>query len=78
MFAGAKLERLQYRTDAWDLALSAHLLKLEMSKPVVCTGDLNIAREPVDIHNAQGNLKTAGFTPEERESFEKVRCLYGA
>jgi exodeoxyribonuclease III len=32
-------------------------------------GDLNCAAEEIDIHNPKGNLKSAGFTPEERASF---------
>jgi exonuclease III len=41
----------------------------------VITGDFNCAREPIDIHNARNNLKSAGFTPEERESFQKVALI---
>jgi exonuclease III len=52
--------------------LAAHIKKLESTKPVVATGDFNCAREPIDIHNARNNLKSAGFTPEERASFQKV------
>ena len=37
------------------------------------TGDFNCAREAIDIHNARNNLKSAGFTPEERQSFQTVR-----
>ncbi len=33
---------------------------------VVVMGDINIAHTPLDIRNAKGNLKTAGFLPEER------------
>ena len=33
---------------------------------VIVTGDLNIARENVDIKNWKGNLKNSGFLPEER------------
>lgn len=35
----------------------------------VIAGDLNCAAEPIDIHDPKHNLKSAGFTPEERESF---------
>ena len=70
--AGAELKRLEYRTTKWDVELSRYLRKLREDKPVVVTGDFNCAREPIDIHNAKRNVKSAGFTPEERESFQKV------
>jgi exodeoxyribonuclease III len=73
--AGSALKRLEYRTQEWDVAFTSYLGGLRKEKPVVLTGDMNCAREPIDIHNARNNLKSAGFTPEERESFQKVRML---
>ncbi|EFQ84233.1 exodeoxyribonuclease III [Aeromicrobium marinum DSM 15272] len=35
------------------------------------TGDLNVAHTPRDIRNAKGNLKKAGFLPEERAHFDR-------
>jgi exonuclease III len=32
-------------------------------------GDLNCAAEEIDIHAPKTNLKSAGFTPQERASF---------
>jgi exonuclease III len=69
------LKRLEYRTQEWDVAFTSYLDSLRKERPVVVTGDLNCAREPIDIHNARNNLKSAGFTPEERESFQKARYL---
>ena len=40
-------------------------------KPVVLMGDLNCARTPMDIYTTKGKEKSAGFTPQERESFER-------
>ncbi|KAH9614311.1 hypothetical protein KSS87_008812 [Heliosperma pusillum] len=45
-------------------------LELEKSKPVILTGDLNCAHQEIDIYNPAGNKRSAGFTIEERESFE--------
>lgn len=73
MYAGAGLKRLDYRISQWDKALAAYVAGLRESKPVVITGDFNCAREEIDIHNARNNLKSAGFTPEERQSFQEVR-----
>ena len=44
---------------------------LQENKPVVVIGDLNCAPQPIDIHAPSRNLKSAGFTPEERESFAR-------
>lgn len=41
-----------------ELATAAH--------PAVVAGDLNIAHQNVDIANWKGNLKNAGFLPQER------------
>uniref|UniRef100_A0A7N0T9H5 DNA-(apurinic or apyrimidinic site) endonuclease n=1 Tax=Kalanchoe fedtschenkoi TaxID=63787 RepID=A0A7N0T9H5_KALFE len=45
-------------------------LELEKSKPVILTGDLNCAHQEIDIYNPAGNKRSAGFTDEERQSFE--------
>jgi exodeoxyribonuclease-3 len=37
-----------------------------VGRPVVVAGDINIAHREVDIANWKGNLKKAGFLPEER------------
>jgi exonuclease III len=49
--------------------LAGYLKSLEAHKPVVLCGDLNCAPQPIDIHDPKRNLKSAGYTPEERESF---------
>ena len=49
--AGEGLKRLEYRLNAWDTAFSEHLASLGKQKPVILTGDLNCAPQPIDIHN---------------------------
>lgn len=71
--SGEGLKRLDYRTQRWDCALAAYITSLEArGKPVVLTGDLNCAHKEIDIHNPKGNLRSAGFTIEERESFGRL------
>jgi len=43
----------------------------QKGKPVIFTGDINIAHREVDIHNPVSNKKTSGFLPEERDWFTK-------
>ncbi|GBF99865.1 hypothetical protein Rsub_12505 [Raphidocelis subcapitata] len=68
--SGEGLKRLAYRTGQWDVAFSDYVKGLEArGKPVIVAGDLNCAHHPIDIHNPKGNLRSAGFTQEERDSF---------
>lgn len=69
--SGASLDRLSYRTDQWDPALREYVSRLEQSKPVIVTGDLNVAHLDLDIYNAGAKhlARQAGCTPEERASF---------
>ncbi|HCC71096.1 MAG TPA: exodeoxyribonuclease III [Bacteroidales bacterium] len=47
------------------------LNKLRKERPkLVISGDFNICRLWIDIHNPKANLKTSGFLPEEREWFQ--------
>jgi exodeoxyribonuclease III len=41
-------------------------------REVLLTGDLNVAHREVDIKNWKGNLKSAGFLPEERAYFDRL------
>ncbi|TYZ58162.1 hypothetical protein PybrP1_003953 [[Pythium] brassicae (nom. inval.)] len=68
--AGMKLERLDYRTKKWDVAMVQLLQELEKTKPVVWCGDLNVAHQEIDIHDPKTNRnKSPGFTDAERKSF---------
>ncbi|MFO7726295.1 MAG: exodeoxyribonuclease III [Oceanipulchritudo sp.] len=65
------LSRLAYRTTVWDEAFREHCSRLNARKPVVFCGDLNVAHREIDLANPKSNRRSAGFTDEERESFEK-------
>ncbi len=60
-----ELKRLDYRME-WEDAFRAYLKKLEESKPVIVTGDMNVAHQEIDLKNPKTNHKNAGFTDEER------------
>ena len=70
--SGAELDRLDYRTKTWDKVFRKKIIELQKDKPVIVCGDLNVARQEIDLKNPKTNLKTAGYTIEERESFEKL------
>ena len=47
-----------------------YLRELRKERPkLIISGDYNICRLWIDIHNPKGNLKTSGFLPEERDWF---------
>ena len=60
-----QLERLEYRM-VWEDEFRAYLHKLNVSKPVVVCGDLNVAHKEIDLKNPKTNHHSAGFTDEER------------
>ena len=63
------LSRIPLRYEEWDPAFLRHCKKLELKKPVVFCGDLNVAHEPIDLKNDKANVGKKGFTYEEREGF---------
>ena len=65
------LLRLDYRME-WEDMLRAHLTELNETKPVIYTGDLNVAHEEIDIKNPAANRRNAGFTDEERAKFTEL------
>lgn len=65
------LERLDYRME-WEDAFRTYLLKLDLMKPVVVCGDMNVAHKEIDLKNPASNRGNAGFTDEEREKFGEL------
>jgi len=65
------LARLPYRME-WEDLLRAHLQRLDAVKPVIYTGDLNVAHEEIDIRNPKTNHLNAGFSDEERAKFTEL------
>ncbi|MCK9271935.1 exodeoxyribonuclease III [Candidatus Gracilibacteria bacterium] len=68
--AKRELERLDYR-QLWDSLFLDYMRRLEVNKPVIVCGDLNVAHQEIDLTNPKSNKGNAGFTPEEREGFSK-------
>ena len=60
------LRRLDYRMT-WEDAFYQHLRKLDVKKPVIVCGDLNVAHQEIDLKNPKTNRQNAGFTDQERE-----------
>ena len=62
------LKRIDYRMH-WEDDLRAHLMALDKKKPVIYTGDLNVAHNEIDLKNPDDNHFSAGFSDQEREKF---------
>lgn len=65
------LERLDYRLT-WEDAFREYLQKLDLIKPVIICGDLNVAHKEIDLKNPSSNHHSAGFTDEERGKFDEL------
>ncbi len=71
--AQRELTRLDYRMT-WEDDFRQYLCALDLDKPVILCGDLNVAFGPMDLKNPKPNEGNAGYTAQERE---KLRALLG-
>lgn len=69
--SGEDLKRLSFRME-YEVDLLKYLKNLDLKKPVVYCGDLNVAHEEIDIKNPKSNSMNAGFTKEEREKMSNL------
>ncbi|MBN2179029.1 MAG: exodeoxyribonuclease III [Deltaproteobacteria bacterium] len=42
-------------------------------EPLICCGDMNVAREPIDVHDPKRLLGHVDFTPEVWEAFDQLK-----
>ncbi|EFW88761.1 exodeoxyribonuclease III [Streptococcus equinus] len=69
--AGDGLKRLTER-QIWDEKYADYLAELDQTKPVLATGDYNVAHNEIDLANPNSNRRSAGFTDEERAGFTNL------
>jgi exodeoxyribonuclease-3 len=54
------------------IRISANISRnLDKKKPVIVCGDFNVAHKEIDLARPKANVKNAGFSPEERASFQE-------
>lgn len=68
---GDGLKRLADR-QIWDIKYAEYLATLDSQKPVLATGDYNVAHKEIDLANPSSNRRSAGFTDEERQGFTNL------
>lgn len=69
--SGNELKRLEDR-QIWDHNYADYLAKLDKEKPIIASGDYNVAHTEIDLKNPANNHHNAGFTDEERQDFEEL------
>lgn len=68
--ANHELSRLDFKIKFNDKLLE-YLKKLEKKKPLIVTGDFNVAHNEIDLARPKQNVGSPGFTPEERKWMDK-------
>lgn len=68
--SNSELSRLGYKLEFNEKILQV-VKKLEKKKPVIITGDFNVAHQEIDLARPKENVGSPGFTNEERESMDK-------
>jgi len=63
------LTRIPLR-QTWDAAVTAYCAELQLKKPVIYCGDMNVAHTEDDLANPKPNVGKKGFTTEERTGFD--------
>lgn len=66
------LSRLTLRHKHWDPAFLAYVKRLGKTKPVIFSGDLNVAHTEDDLARPKENIGLKGFTNEEREGISAM------
>ena len=70
-----ELKRLDYRMR-WEDDFRAYLKALDEKKPVVVTGDMNVAHAEIDLKNPKSNRKNAGFIDTFRYFYPDQEGIY--
>lgn len=65
------LSRLDFKLD-FNRKILDFMEKLRKEKPLIITGDFNVAHEEIDIARPKDNERNAGFTIEERNSMTEM------
>lgn len=73
--SGSGLKRLDYRS-VWDQAFGEYLSGLQAKKPLIVTGDFNVAHQAIDLARPKQNYnKTSGYTQKEIDGFDGLLSI---
>jgi exodeoxyribonuclease-3 len=65
-----ELARLDFKQEFNEAYLQ--FIKQFKNKPIILTGDFNVAHQAIDLKNPKENERNAGFTIEERSFVDKL------
>lgn len=68
-----KLKRIDYRME-WEDDFRAFVKELDEKKPVIICGDMNVAKEEIDLKNPKSNRGNAGFSDQERDKMRQLQA----
>jgi exodeoxyribonuclease III len=66
-----KLARLEERR-VWESWMRRHIQHLQIRKPVILCGDLNVCHTNLDYWSPKAQPKTPGLSPEEKEDMDSL------
>lgn len=68
------LSRLQFRVNDWEKNMRIHInaMKKKFDKPIIITGDFNVAPNDIDVHNPKAVKGKHGFTEQEKQAFRDL------
>lgn len=69
--AQRELARIDHRLK-WEEVFRQYMAALDVKKPVILCGDLNVAHKEIDLKNPSSNRGSAGFSDEERAAFSAL------
>lgn len=68
-----QLKRIDYRME-WEDDFRQFVLELDEKKPVIICGDMNVAKEEIDLKNPKTNRGNAGFSDQERDKMRQLQA----
>lgn len=70
--SGIKLKAIDFRM-IWDQHFYDYIQsELRSNSNIIISGDLNVCLQSIDLANPDKNVKTAGYTVEERRNFREL------
>jgi len=68
---GLGTARLEFRSTVWHENFKKYISALQILKPTIICGDLNVAHNDIDIHNPKSHKTCAGFLDIERKQIQE-------
>jgi exodeoxyribonuclease-3 len=68
------LSRLEFRVNEWEKNMRIHInaMKKKYDRPLIITGDFNVAPNDIDVHNPKSVKGKHGFTEQEKKAFSQL------